>query len=500
MMRIIINKLSLALTLLVLLLFASCDNEEYGLEDRTGEVSEKIHFEIAVGTATATSSGVQTRVATSTDGNYTTTWDNGDEIGVYIVKGSGGLLSYGNWVDNMKMTYNNGSWTPIFPSGKEYYPTDGDDLSFYAYYPYKASVPDALNMNISVLTDQSSAASLSKSDLLSASTLNVTKGTTPVQLTFSHIFAMVELKVTEGSVGAKMSSEVVVTLESCNPNVSFNLSTKATGALGGVASVKMYRVEQSGDADYLTSYTYRAFVPAQTVTANTEIFRFSQTQGTITRTLSHKPSAHVALMQGEVKPYTITLQPTIDPNHIYAVGDYYPHKGFLIQGIVFETSNGGKNGKLVSLDEKTYVSWGNPAVDEQAAGVGNIRDQNDGQAGTKNLITKRKDQADFATTYGAFNWIYQKNKNDVNGMWYMPAKDEMQALYDVWNTDSSSLNSKLSEAGGSSIYLLGFMWTSSEDSATYAWYMGWQWGVQWNYGDSKASTQWYTQTRAISKF
>lgn len=455
-MRTIINKLSPVL--LALLLFASCDNEDYGQEENTGGDNEKIHFEIVVGTATTTSSEVQTRVATSTDGNYTTTWSNGDAIGVYIVKGNGGLQSSGNWVDNMKMTYNNGNWTPTFPSGKKYYPVDGDKLNFYAYYPYNATVTDALNMNISGLTDQSNAANLSTSDLLSASTLNVGKSSTPVQLTFLHALTMVELSVISGGAGAQMSSGVAVTLEGCKPNVLFNLSTRAANASGNVASVKMYRVEQSGDADYLTKYTYRALVPTQTVFSGAEFFRFSQTRGTITRVLSHKLALAVALYPGQVKPYTITLQLNIDPNHVYAVGDYYPYKGFPILGVVFEVSSGGVKGKIVDLNlVQRYVhvngvqygiKWGDPAVDENAAGVGGIRDMNDGYNGTRNLIITRKDQSNFADVYCLFNWIYQtKNKGDINGMWYLPAVNEVIKVVDSRNT----LNPKILEAGGNEI-------------------------------------------------
>ena len=484
--------------LFALLLFPSCDKDEYGQEENTGGGSKQIRFEIAVETATATSSGVQTRVATSTDGNYTSTWNNGDEIGIYIVKGSGGLQASGNWVDNMKMTYNNGSWTPVFPSGKEYYPTDGDKLSFYAYYPYNSAVTNALNMTIPGLTDQSSAANLSKSDLLSAFTPNVGKSSTPVQLEFSHALTMVELSVTGGA-GAQISSEVAVTLEGCVPNTSFNLSTRAANASGNAASVKMYRVEQSGDANYLTKYTYRALVPTQTVFAGTELFRFSQTQGTITRALSHRPSSNVALYPEQVKPYNIALQ--IQTSGItYNVGDYYPKNGFPILGIVFEITDGvGYHGKMISLDLTGNAAWGPRNVDQQAQGVGGIRSVSDGLTATKNMIIKYKDTPDFSTLYGAFHWIYQtKNHEDVNGIWYMPAKDEVLAFWNVWNTDQTGFNSKLTAAGGIGVY--GYWWTSTESNANFCHFIGTPWGAIWDYTYFKDYVNWEFLTRPIAKF
>lgn len=477
MVRTIINKLSPAL--LALLLFVSCDKNEYSMEQDVGGDGEKIRFEIAVGTATATPQGVETRVATSTDGNYTSTFSNGDEIGVYIVKGNGGLQSSGNWVDNMKMTYNNGNWTYTFPSGKGYYPADGDKLSFYAYYPYNSTVTDALNMSISGLTDQSTAVNLSKSDLLSASTLNVGKSTTPVQLTFSHALTMVELSVIGGGTGAQISSKVVVTLEGCMPDVSFNLSAGTAHASGNVKSVKMYRVEQPADANYQTSYTYRALVPTQTVFTSAELFRFSQTQGTITRALSHNLASNVALYPGQVKPYTITLQ-GVSSTHTYAVGDYYPYKGFPILGVVFETSNDGKNGKIVDLDyiqryapvpgnAMAPIRWGDSTVDENAAGVFGIRDMNDGYNGTRNLINKRKDQTNFVNVYCLFNWIYQtKNNGDVNGMWYLPAVNEMIKLHTQL---SGGLNTIIESVGGRSLVTTHYSRVLTERDMANAYYV-----------------------------
>ena len=500
MVRTIINKLSTAL--LALLLFASCDKGEYNTGADSGANSGKIRFEIAVGTATATSSGVQTRVATSTDGNYTSTFSDGDEVGVYIVKGSGGLRSSGNWVDNMKMTYNNGNWTYTFPSGRGYYPADGDKLSFYAYYPYNLAVTDALNMRISGITDQSSAANLSKSDMLSASTLNVGKNSNPVQLTFSHVMAMIELTVNSGGAGGTMSSEVTVTTEVCIPDASFNLSTGEAYTSGTPRSVKMYRVEQPGDIDYYVNYTYRVLVPTQTVPATSELFRFSRTQGSITRFLSHKPGSNVALWPGQVKPYTVTLQGA-SSTHTYAVGDYYPYKGFPILGVVFETSNGGKNGKIIdlnSIQRYVYVNgtqydlrWGDPNVNENAAGVVGIRDATNGYNGTRNLIIKYKNQPDFANVYCVFNWIYQtKNNGDVNGMWYLPAANELNKIMSHRNT----INPIIKEAGGDEVVMA--LMSSTEHDAAYQIFVGCDGVLGIIY--KKDVAQWSTSTFAVGKF
>jgi hypothetical protein len=127
----------------------------------------------------------------------------------------------------------------------------------------------------------------------------------------------------------------------------------------------------------------------------------------------------------------------------YAVGDVYPLVGEPV-GVVYEVSDGGLHGRVVSLDQQTPVRWGNNDIDEQAAGVTGIRNSSDGYQGTFNLINKRKDEPDFSTMYGGFYWIYQKNNYDVNGIWYMPAIDELKTLYNVL----ASVNPKITACGG----------------------------------------------------
>lgn len=471
MMRLTIHKLLAALV--VLLLFASCEQEEFGQEDNRRGDGEKIRFEVAVEAITATPSAKETRVATSTDGNYTTTWTNGDSIGVYIVKGDVGLQS-DNWVNNMKVTYNDGVWTPEFPSGKEYFPTDGEKLHFYAYYPYDRDIAGATILYYLYRGyDQNNAAQLSASDMLYASTLNVSKGTPSVQLNFTHLLTMVELSV--NGVDIRAQGRVDVSFKGYT-DIGFRLSEgQAHKYDSNVRSVKMCRVEQPDDADYFTKYTYRVLVPTQTILEGTELFHISCKQGFVIRTLTHTVTSDVVLHPGQVKPYTITLQPssTIDPNHVYAVGDYYPYKGFPIQGVVFEVRNGGRNGKIIDLNfinryapvpdnALAPLRWGDPTVDEHAAGVVDIRDWDDGYSATRNLIIKRKDQPDFANTYCVFNWIYlTKNNGNIDGMWYLPAVNELKKIQQL----RSIINLKIEIAGGSKIESI--LLSSNEESASH---------------------------------
>ena len=185
------NLYQTGIALLVLLLAAACDKEEFDGSPADGE-PQPIRFDIAV--ATATPSGPSTRVSTATD--FTSSFTAGDQVGLYIVKGDGGLKSSNNWVDNALMTFDGTKWTCDLPSGKNCYPRDGSKLSFYAYYPYDSEVTDPLNMSFSVQKDQS--AGLSSSYLMTASRKGVPKSHDPVQLTFSHKLAMVKVNLKDG--------------------------------------------------------------------------------------------------------------------------------------------------------------------------------------------------------------------------------------------------------------------------------------------------------------
>lgn len=144
----------------------------------------------------------------------------------------------------------------------------------------------------------------------------------------------------------------------------------------------------------------------------------------------------------------------------YAVGDPYPNAETPI-GVVYwlddkdasynASTQRGTKGKMVSLDE-LKCNWGPSGVDESAS-VEGIRSEDDGATSTKNLITARKNEPNFATNYPAFNWIYQtKNNGDVNGAWYMPAPAEMTVIgLAIFTNGFDNFNSKLSALGGTPI-------------------------------------------------
>lgn len=429
------NLYKTALALFALLLTAACGNEEFtDIPVDRGEPQE-IRFDIAV--ATATPSGASTRVTTSTDGNYTSSFTAGDQVGLYIVKGEGGLQSSGNWVNNVAMSYDGTKWTCTLPEGKDCYPKDGSRLSFYAYYPYDAGLTNPLAMSFAVPADQSTAEAFASGYLMSASRTGVAKSHDPVQLTFSHKMAMVRVNLKDGAEAKDKAPRPadVVTLKGRQLTTSLNLATDAVGTSGTVTDVKMHY--NTGDK------CWYALVPEQVVDSSSVQLTFEWTH---ILTLKHTPQANFTLPQGEVKPLDITINVDmkIDPLHVYKVGDAYPHVGFSKKGVVFEVSESGKSGKIFSLKREYGLVWSTENV---------ITEANNEENGVANMATiKARD--DTFEKYPAFKWVHSLNPQGTsyaffsNSFWYLPGSAELNSIFARGNEANKEKVARTLEALG----------------------------------------------------
>ena len=181
----------------------------------------------------------QTKV--TTDAGFKTVFDEGDEVGLYVVQHAAGaegeLLANGNLHDNLKLVLRGGAWV-LDGSTQIYFPENDDVLDFYAYWPYSETVdPTALAYN----------ASESSYDLLAAVNADVAKTSEPVKLVFDHLLALVEVNV-EGR-------GETVTIKNVIPDAVFNIAGKPA-ILGNTPSdVEMPAVSES----------FRLYLPAQTL-------------------------------------------------------------------------------------------------------------------------------------------------------------------------------------------------------------------------------------------
>ena len=280
-----ITRWLLAAAVPAVLLTACSKDEVPGKPDGIGTESGDIRFEIgfAAPAATAEAGLPQTRATTASD--FTSAWEDGDEIGVFAVA-SGTALSAtasGNYIHNAKLTYNGSSWTQAEPL---YWPRTAEkipELDFYAYYPYDASAADPTAIAFSVKADQggttSGKSNYDLSDLLTAKSTGNVKGSA-VQLTFSHALAMVQVAIPGGKGWGGGIEGLTVTLRGVQTESTLDLSavngtTPGSGisvpATGNdAAGITMYRMAEPSDGNFL----YRALVPAQTLAQGRSLFFF----------------------------------------------------------------------------------------------------------------------------------------------------------------------------------------------------------------------------------
>jgi len=423
------------------LLLAACQSEDPGQWNPAGQDDGQIRFEISF----AGKGGLQTRAATATD--FTTTWETGDQVGLFIVKGDGGLQA-SNWIDNLPITYDGSAWSYTLPADKEYYPDDGDALHFYAYYPYDATMTNPTAYTFTVKANQSGTtggkSNYNLSDLLTAKAENVTKGNNPVSLQFSHALSLVQVEVKrEVNVPRFSDADFTVTLTGALPGATLGWGRDLTGT-GTATDIVMHKVDGM-------DYTYRALVPAQTLSADSKVTFVQATAGKEID-MSYPAIASVTLTAAAAHKYSVTLGWNIDPDHVYEVGHPYPHVGPTI-GIVYEIDNTGRHGKAVSLTESDPVKW---------ADADDYTDADDWFNGRLNMKTIYDLKNDFSG-YPAFEWVHDMNppgtdysNTSATGVWYLPAVREWEDLINVRDT----VDKALIDAGGTA--LSSNYWSSTE--------------------------------------
>ena len=219
----------------------------------------------------------------TTDAAFKTVFDEGDEVGLYVVQHAEGddigLLSSGNLYDNLKLVLRSGTWV-LDGSEQIYFPENGDLLDFYAYWPYsEVADPTAIAYN----------ASESSYDLLAAVNADVARTSEPIRLVFDHLLALVEVNV-EGR-GESVIMKNVIT------DAVFNLDGKPSMTLG---ATPVAEVEIPAAAE---SKSYRIYLPAQAL-AEGELFNIKV--GELDSKYNNASSR--SLQAGRVLQYNIDTQ------------------------------------------------------------------------------------------------------------------------------------------------------------------------------------------------
>ena len=166
----------------------------------------------------------------------------------------------------------------------------------------------------------------------------------------------------------------------------------------------------------------------------------------------------------------------------YKVGDYYDDG--TKQGVVFDVWDGGRHGKIVSLDQGKGLRW----VDSWRDGFGRLGtdSKTDGKANTDKVMARGD-----ANQYPAFVWCRNKGVD-----WYLPAIDELKLLLN--DSVHDAVNITLAQKGGTKLYNKKdweWYWSSTESDKFCAWYVLMLSGNT-NYDDKNYNTY----VRAVSAF
>ena len=156
----------------------------------------------------------------------------------------------------------------------------------------------------------------------------------------------------------------------------------------------------------------------------------------------------------------------------YSVDDFYDDG--TKQGVVFEVSEDGKHGKIVSLDEKVF-EWGGHIKTLVGADS-----PTDGRLNT-DIVMQRNDYA----AHLVFRWCREQGEE-----WYLPSKEELMAIYYVKDLVNKTLAQYSYKEISDSEY-----WSSTEADKYRAW------SVNMYNGYTNSSSKYnYYYVRAVSAF
>lgn len=158
--------------MLSMLIFQSCENNL-----STDAVSEKTR---SITFGSVIENGSYSRAMDAV-------WERGDQIGVFMMATEGGAVVKGNvpFVTNVGDGYFVASGTPL------YYPEDGSNVDFVAYYPYDASFSDLTQVSVDVSNQVADAVP----DLMVANNLTNCNHATKGNLEFTRLMSKVVLNL-----------------------------------------------------------------------------------------------------------------------------------------------------------------------------------------------------------------------------------------------------------------------------------------------------------------
>ena len=380
--------------------FIACSEEIETIENE--EINSSINFSVGI------SDGISTRVTTGND--FKATFEDNDIIGLFIYKrneGEGPDVDENElYVNNIKLTYSNGTWVLEEPI---YYPGSRTLIDIYAYYPYKeGSDVHALEYN----------AHEEMTELLMASVIGMKKSENAIRLKFNHLQSLVHITLTK---------------DDNVPDFDKNMNVYFNGIIGGryniatqvladpvTGIIKMDIAGEAGPAER----GYMAFIPEQEAAPGIlfSIFQMTSNKEILSSKDIDQPEIFT---RGQARLFRIRIKQEISKDITYNQYDLYPRYGIPV-GMVVETYHGGKHGKVISLRNIVDVEWAILSAESYATGATDLYD------GLSNKMKIQKLE-NWETDYPAY-----KACTTYGERWYLPSIGEMG-----WFFTSSSGNGYL---------------------------------------------------------
>jgi hypothetical protein len=189
-----------------------------------------------------------------------TSFESGDEIGLYVVETPAPLQVSGNYVNNLQATFNGSQWTG--ETGLRW-PSTESVCDIYGYYPY-LTVTSITSTPFSVMEDQSSG--FGACDFLWGKAASKTYTTETIPLQFSHKLSKVTLKLlrSETYVG-DLPSDAVFYVHSTVTDATVDLTTGSVtkDPHGSAHTITCHKVSDD---------TYEAVVVPQRLSSRTPLF------------------------------------------------------------------------------------------------------------------------------------------------------------------------------------------------------------------------------------
>jgi len=449
------------------------------------------------------SSGNVATLRTSVDNTEETQWTTDDRIGIFMIKhdyAPDQSAIAENATNKQYQPVNGGvatsSFNPVSPEQAIYYPQNGDNVDFIAYYPYQPAMNNMQLPEIDI-TDQSKPDGL---DFLFAYTNpgqnthdGYNKNSSTVDLQFNHVMSKLSfiLKAGTGLQSSDLngieieigkifyiggfsltSGKVVAKTSSTTKNITAN-----TAPNGLSSSAIVLPQESFSDEKLVITLTNGETFEWEFAKGNNDIDSWQEGKNHLyTITVSR---TGITVTTGEITDWTGTNTPPTEGSvGFWKVGDYYPdpkavYSGGTLQsgtaaiGIVYWVDPAdSRHGKVVSLDEAEDKKWAETSSFTGAA------DMNNGRVNMKAIYGLDNDFSD----YPAFAWVHSKNSptqdydnTDAKGIWYLPAGNELgnndpSSLFQNMNTYGRvNFNKKLTAANGTQLGN-NYYWSSSEDS------------------------------------